>query len=331
MTSTPPSLMRGRRAALSLSALATAFLVALPGAARAEPGDDEVDIDELTQRAEELEEAYDGELLQFTEIKERVEKAERDLEEVEERLDASRDGVSTIAATQYKSGGALDPAFEVIFSSHPEDMFTDAAVLSYLGQSQSEQIAELVDTRDEAAEIAEELQAEMQEAEELIEELEDERESVEEKIREYEEQQVPDPPAGAGTGGGSGNGTIPASARGWGWDGASPRMAAIRDEIVMNFGAPYPVGCLRNSADDHGSGNACDFMMSSGGALPSSQNRALGTQIAQYGINNADRLGIKYIIWEQQIWHSANRQWKWMEDRGDNTQNHYDHVHISSY
>ncbi len=72
-------------------------------------------------------------------------------------------------------------------------------------------------------------------------------------------------------------------------------------------------------------------MMSANGAHPSEANRALGQQIADYGIANADRLGIKYIIWEQQIWQSTARQWTWMNDRGDATQNHYDHVHISSY
>ncbi|NKY98461.1 coiled-coil domain-containing protein [Nocardiopsis alborubida] len=321
MTPTSPSFTRGRRAALSLTALAATLLVALPGTALAEPDNDEVDIDELNRRAEELEESYDGELLQFNEIKERVDKAEEDLEEVEERLAASRSGVSTIASTQYKSGG-IDPAFQVIFSSDPESMFADAATLSYLGQSQSEQISDLIQTRDEAALVNEELQTELTEAEELIETLEEERDEVEARIEEYEAEQIPETP---------GNGTIPASAKGWGWDGATPRMAAIRDEIVQTFGAPYPVGCLRSSADDHGSGQACDFMMSAGGAVPSAENQSLGSQISQFGIDNADRLGIKYIIWEQQIWHSASRQWKWMEDRGDNTQNHYDHVHISSY
>jgi len=267
MTTTPPHTSRGKRAALSLAAVTAALLIGLPGTAQAEPGDDEVDIDELTQRAEDLEESYDGELIQFTEIKERVEEAEEDLEEVEERLEASRAGVSTIASSQYKNETGLDPALNVMFSSDPEEMFSDAATLSYLGQSQSEQISGLIDTRDEAAEVAGDLQLEMEEAEELVEDLESQREDVEERIQEYEEEQVPETP---------GTGSIPASAQGWGWDGATPRMAAIRDEIVMQYGAPYPVGCLRSSADDHGVGQACDFMMSSGGAIPSPENKALG-------------------------------------------------------
>lgn len=320
MTTTPPHAPRGTRAALSLAAAVAALLVGMPGTAQAEPGDDEVDIDELTQRAEELEESYDGELIQFTEIKGRVEQAEEDLEEVEGRLESSRAGVSTIASSQYKNETGLDPALHVMFSSDPEEMFSDAATLSYLGESQSEQISELVDTRDEAAEVAEDLRLEMEEAQELVEDLEEQRDEVAARIEAYEEEQIPESP---------GTGSIPDSAMGWGWSGATPRMAAIRDEIVMQFGAPYPVGCLRSSADDHGSGQACDFMMSAGGAIPSAENQALGDQISQFAINNADRLGVKYIIWEQQIWQAGS--WTGMSDRGDNTQNHYDHVHISSY
>lgn len=321
MTSTPhTSPRRGRF--LTTAAVSAVALLGLSGAAHADP--DDIDIDELTQRAEELEETYDGELLQFTEIKERVEEAEEALEELEERLEGARTGVSTIAAARYKNDG-FDPALQIVFSSDPEDMFADAATVNYLGDSQAEQISDLIELRDEQAEVTEELQNEMGEASELIDTLEAEREDVAERIAEYEAEQVPPEPETPG------NGTIPASARGGGWDQTQPRMAAIRDEIIMKFGAPYPVGCYRPSADDHGDGRACDFMMSANGAAPSAANKALGQQIADYGIANADRLGIKYIIWEQQIWQSTSRQWTWMNDRGDLTQNHYDHVHISSY
>ncbi|MBB6120430.1 coiled-coil domain-containing protein [Nocardiopsis algeriensis] len=323
MTPSPhPSRRRGRRAVLALSAAVTAVAVGLPGTAQAEPGDDEVDIDELTQRAEELEESYNGELLQFEEIKTRVEKAEEDLQEIEEELEASRSGVSTIAATQYKNSSGLDPAFSVIFSSEPESVYSDAAVLSYLGQSQSEEIADLIEIRDEAELVADELNTELQDAEELIDELEGKREEIEEKIRKYEEEQVPET---------QGTGAIPDSAVGGGWSQTTPRMAAIRDEIIRSVGVPYSVGCWRGTADDHGEGRACDFMVSTGGGYPTADNQAWGTQIAQYAIDNADRLGVEYVIWEQQIWHTANRQWKWMEDRGSPTQNHYDHVHITSF
>ncbi|HJE57797.1 MAG TPA: hypothetical protein K8V84_04675 [Nocardiopsis listeri] len=318
MTSTPRNASR-RALPLAAATVGAATLLNLSGVAHADP--DDVDIDELTARADELEETYDGELLQFTEIKDRVDEAEETLEELEGRLESSRTGVSAIAAAQYKSDG-FDPTLQIVFSSEPEDMFADAATVNYLGESQAEEITELIDLRDDQASVTEELQNELSEASDLIDTLEEEREEVTERIAEYEAEQVPETP---------GDGSIPDSARGGGWEQTQPRMAAIRDEVIMEFGAPFPVGCYRPSADDHGDGRACDFMMSANGAAPTEANRQLGTQIADYGIANADRLGIKYIIWEQQIWQSTSRQWTFMNDRGDLTQNHYDHVHISSY
>ena len=318
MTSTPRNASR-RALPLAAATVGAATLLNLSGVAHADP--DDVDIDELTARADELEETYDGELLQFTEIKDRVDEAEETLEELEGRLESSRTGVSAIAAAQYKSDG-FDPTLQIVFSSEPEDMFADAPTVSYLGESQAEEITELIDLRDDQASVTEELQNELSEASDLIDTLEEEREEVTERIAEYEAEQVPETP---------GDGSIPDSARGGGWEQTQPRMAAIRDEVIMEFGAPFPVGCHRPSADDHGDGRACDFMMSANGAAPTEANRQLGTQIADYGIANADRLGIKYIIWEQQIWQSTSRQWTFMNDRGDLTQNHYDHVHISSY
>ncbi|GAB3720798.1 coiled-coil domain-containing protein [Nocardiopsis oceani] len=319
MTSTPRPAPRRGRTALPLAAVTAAVLVGLPGAAYADP--DDVDIDELTERAEELEESYDGELLQFTEIKDRVDTAQEDLEELNEHLEEQRVGVSAIAAARYKNDG-FDPSLQVIFSSEPEAMFNDAATVDYLSESQAEQISDLVDLRDEQEEVTEELQEEMDEASELIDDLEDQREEVEARIEEYEEEQIPETP---------GDGTIPSDAEGGGWDQTVPRMAAIRDEIIMEFGAPYPVGCWRPSEDDHGTGHACDFMMSANGGMPTPENQELGQQISDYAIEHADRMGVKYIIWEQHIWQSTSRQWTFMNDRGDLTQNHFDHVHISSY
>ncbi|MCY9783032.1 hypothetical protein KIK06_03900 [Nocardiopsis sp. EMB25] len=320
--SSRPWRRRGVRIRLGAAAVCAAAVVTVPQAAHADPED--LDIDELNARAEELEETYDGELLQFNEIEERAERAQQDLEDVEERLDRSRSGVAQIAASQYMSNG-FDPTLDVVFSSEPENFFTDVAMVEQVGRSQSEQISDLVELKEEREEIAKEAEEELTEAEELIEGLEEQRDEVEALIEEYEAAQVPEEPETPATG------TIPSSVRGWGFDGATPRMAAIRDEVILNVGVPYEVGCARNSNDDHGSGQACDFMVSGIGTYPSSGNRSTGNAIAQYAIDNVDRLGVKYVIWEQRIWHSQNRQWVGMNDRGSVTENHYDHVHISSY
>ena len=73
----------------------------------------------------------------------------------------------------------------------------------------------------------------------------------------------------------------------------------------------------RAGTSDHPGGLAVDFMV----------DRATGDQLAECALRNQDALGIKYVIWEQQINHGSG--WTGMEDRGSVTANHFDHVHIS--
>lgn len=74
----------------------------------------------------------------------------------------------------------------------------------------------------------------------------------------------------------------------------------------------------RKNTSDHPSGYALDFSVS----------RSTGDRIAEYALENADLLSVKYVIWRQRIAYPGGG-WKRMEDRGTDTANHYDHVHIS--
>ena len=60
-------------------------------------------------------------------------------------------------------------------------------------------------------------------------------------------------------------------------------------------------------------------------------NAAAGQQIAEYYRANASRFGIEYIIFNQRIWSVARNSegWRYMADRGSDTANHIDHVHIT--
>lgn len=328
---------RRTRSAISVAAGAAAILALAPTAASADPSDDDPSIEDLNDRADDLEEQYDSELVQYNDAQDAAEEADEELEDVNEKIEQARGEVAEIAAQRYKGSG-VDPTVEVVMNNDPDQMFDDAAIVSHLSENNSKRLDQLTDLKKDREEAAEEAQNKLEDAEELVDELESKRDEVQEKIDRYEEEEVPDGTGGGdsdsgGDSSGSGDGSIPADAKGPGWSGATPRMAGIRDEIVREFGAPYPVGCLRSSNDDHGTGKACDFMMSSGGATPSAQHQQLGQQIANYAQNNADRLGVMYVIWEQKIWDTRNpgAGWKPMEDRGGTTANHYDHVHISSY
>jgi hypothetical protein len=71
----------------------------------------------------------------------------------------------------------------------------------------------------------------------------------------------------------------------------------------------------RGNTSDHPGGYALDVMTRS------------GDQIADCVLENRGALGVSYVIWNQQI--NTGSGWEDMEDRGGDTANHRDHVHIS--
>ena len=106
-----------------------------------------------------------------------------------------------------------------------------------------------------------------------------------------------------------------------------PQAEAFRQEIAAKFGITNIGGYGEGDPEDHGKGLAVDVMVPT--------NSELGDQVAQYAIDNMDRAGISYIIWKQQFYMPVNNiygpanTWNQMPDRGGDTANHNDHVHIS--
>ena len=106
-----------------------------------------------------------------------------------------------------------------------------------------------------------------------------------------------------------------------------PQAEAFRQELAAKFGITNIGGYREGDPDDHGKGLAVDVM------VPTSSQ--LGDQVAQYAIDNMDRAGISYVIWKQQFYmpvdniYGPANTWNQMPDRGGDTANHYDHVHIS--
>lgn len=100
-----------------------------------------------------------------------------------------------------------------------------------------------------------------------------------------------------------------------------PYVQVAADEVGTLFGVQAIGGfAYRSNPDsDHPKGLALDFMV----------DRATGDAIAAHFIEYRERYRVKYIIWRQQINSLDGRGWRWMEDRGGATANHYDHVHVS--
>ncbi|MFD8560578.1 lytic transglycosylase domain-containing protein [Streptosporangium canum] len=121
-----------------------------------------------------------------------------------------------------------------------------------------------------------------------------------------------------------------------GSDNITPRMRTVRDLVKQQFAPRYGIGCYRANGGiagggEHPLGRACDFMLSTGGRIPTPGEQARGDAIAAWAQANGARLGIRYIIWQQRIWITRfpAKGWDPMADRGGHTANHQDHIHIS--
>jgi hypothetical protein len=76
----------------------------------------------------------------------------------------------------------------------------------------------------------------------------------------------------------------------------------------------------------HPSGLAIDVMIPNHN---SPDGIELGDQIAGYALANAKRWGIDHVIWRQKIYPGVGKG-SWTANMGNETANHYDHVHIAT-
>ncbi len=141
------------------------------------------------------------------------------------------------------------------------------------------------------------------------------------------------PPAaspGPGSGGGSGN-------INWNQGGSSglERTNEFVQRIALDVWERWPAirtqyGWRRDVTPDHPAGRALDVMVPN---WRQDSGKALGKEIAEYYRANAREYNVHYVIWDQKIW-NINRDregWRHMADRGNNTANHLDHVHITTF
>ena len=106
-----------------------------------------------------------------------------------------------------------------------------------------------------------------------------------------------------------------------------PQAEAFRQDVAAQFGLTDIGGYREGDPQDHGQGLAVDVMVPVGSEV--------GNQVAQYAVDNISNAGISYVIYRQQFYapvdniYGPANTWNQMPDRGGDTANHYDHVHIS--
>ena len=132
-------------------------------------------------------------------------------------------------------------------------------------------------------------------------------------------------PSSSSSGGGSSSGgidTLPCSRAAGAEDGLTSRTLDVLRAVCNAFPSIKGFGGARGgSGSYHNSGRAVDVMVS-GDA---------GWAVAKWARANASSLGIIEVLYSQKIWTTqrSGEGWRSFSDRGSDTANHYDHVHIS--
>lgn len=103
--------------------------------------------------------------------------------------------------------------------------------------------------------------------------------------------------------------------------GMQPDTVKVFRAVCAKFPEISSYGAIAGRGE-HATGHALDIMV----------RGPLGDQIAAFLQENRAELGIEYLIWQQRIWRPAtSNSWRGMSDRGGDTANHDDHVHVTTY
>ncbi|HET8959878.1 mucin-2 protein [Nocardioides sp.] len=104
--------------------------------------------------------------------------------------------------------------------------------------------------------------------------------------------------------------------------GVSANIVAVHEAVCANFPEITSYGTFRGDGE-HAEGLAVDIMTSGD----------RGWQVAEFVRAHYSELGVNYIMYSQRIWSvdRASEGWRYVEDRGSPTANHYDHVHVTTY
>jgi hypothetical protein len=103
--------------------------------------------------------------------------------------------------------------------------------------------------------------------------------------------------------------------------GMQPDTVKVFRAVCAEFPEVAEYGAIAGRGE-HATGHALDVMA----------RGELGDRIAAFLQEHRAELGIEYLIWEQRIWRpTTSDSWRPMGNRGGDTANHFDHVHVTTY
>jgi hypothetical protein len=263
-----------------------------------------------------------------------------ELTEVQSRLPALEQQANEIAMTSYRIGN-LSALQAVLNSNSPEGMIDRATTLHVLANRNDERLREVKRLRDRAAAAKAGIDVEV---------ANQQRHADAMMVRKREvEKALASVGGGATSGYSNANAPLarPAPRRA---DGSWPAERCVLDDPTTNgcltartlhalqqakaAGFTRYVACHRPGGPyEHPKGRACDFAAQPNGfgGVATGGDRAYGNNLAAFFVRNANRLGVLYVIWFEQIWTPSTGWRAYRSGRGDPSSDHTNHTHVSMY
>ena len=110
-------------------------------------------------------------------------------------------------------------------------------------------------------------------------------------------------------------------------DGLQVKTILAARSVSAAFPEILDIGGVRSDPLKwHPHGMAIDVMIPN---ARTAAGKALGDSVLAYVLKNAERFDLNHVIWRQ-TFYRPNGSKRTMSDRGGDTANHYDHVHIAT-
>ena len=319
----------GAKRVLSLPVVALAGVVFLVAPASQSSAQEEGASDALSDAIADYLDAQDElEALEQEQVDLEQELADSEVEAAALRVELEDYAFVASTTSDLQSTAAL------MSSGDPQDSIAAMELLQFLGESRATRLNDLIARLAEIEATQQTLDDNINEQAEVAEEMEDARDEAARELAgsggdDAVGPSASDAPAAEpyeGDGGGcTEDDPTPA-------DGClTPRtLHALEQAQIAGF--RRFVSCYRPSGPgEHPKGRACDFSSEPGsfGGDAEGEDYEYGQNLAAWFTENADALGVKYVIWYRQIWFPGNGWKSYTGAYGDPSSDHTNHVHLS--
>lgn len=336
------SLRSSRRLAVLLSLVAALAVVTSGAPAPAAPGDTATDPEggsaTLLKALEDASKGYSDARARLTTSRTRQASLARQRIATEAQVATLTKDVDVLAAAAYRSG-KVTALTAVLDSDNLSGFFSRSAMIDQLSTTNREKITALAKARTALDQQKRQVDAEIK--------LQTTQEQAMAQRKSDAERALT--AVGGGASGGVTGAAFPAAKSApRGADGSFASQGCTVDDPTTSgcitgrmlnayqqaraAGFTNFTACSRPASfGEHPKGRACDFAAAKTtfGGVATGAEKTYGERLAGYFVDNADRLGVLYVIWFKQIWLPGTGWRAYDGGNGDPASDHTNHVHLS--